>query len=45
MNITLSEAHDVAKRRGVMVIAAVQLRRLGALSEGIRVYSPEGGDA
>ena len=35
----------VAKRRGVMVIAAIQLRRLGAPSEGIRVYSPEGGDA
>ena len=30
----------VAKRRGVMVIAAIQLRRLGA--PGIRVYSPEG---
>jgi hypothetical protein len=33
----------VAKRRGVMVIAAVQLRRSGAPTEGIRVYPPEGG--
>ncbi len=31
----------VAKRRGVMVIAATQLRRWGAPSEGIRVYSPK----